>query len=75
MAPRCPSGRRTANRWDSLPKGGSRGLTWKRNKSRRSLTRGGPEAAPGTGTMSFCSCPVRVPACTAFPRRGARPRL
>ena len=75
MAPRCPSGHPTANRPDSLPKAGSRGLTWERNKSRRWLTPGAPEAAPGTRTMSSCSCHVPVPVCTAFLLRGARPRL
>ena len=35
---------------------------------------GAPEAAPGTGTTSFCSRHVRLPVCTAFPRRAASPR-
>ena len=74
MAPRCPSGHRTANRSDSLRKASSRGLTWKRGKSRRSRTPGPPEAARGTRTMSFCSYHVPPRVCTAFPRRAASPR-
>ena len=50
------------------------GSTWKRDRSRRSPTRGAPEAAPGTRTTSSCSCHVPRPVCTAFPRREARPR-
>ena len=73
-APRCPSGHRTAKRSRSSPRASSRGSTWERDKSRRSLTREAPEAAPGTRTMSFCSCHALAPVCTASPRRGASPR-
>jgi len=69
MPLRFRSGRLTANRSRSLPRGASNGsssLAGRRACSRRSLLR---EAAPGTTTASSSSPRIRVTDCTGFLRR------